>query len=268
MNEQSNKTLRTGNKIPIIGLGTWQLTDDTPDTVAHALRVGYRMIDTSGDYGTQPGIAKGLKRSGKNREDYYIVTKVEETDDAYQKTVRDLQELELDYADLMLIHRPPRNGAGVELWQGLIKAKQDGLTKDIGVSNYTEELIEDLIAANGEVPVVNQIEWSPFGHSLDMLRFCADHDILIQAYSPLTRSNRLHDKHLEEIASHYNKTPAQLLVRWNMQLGTVPIVKANHYLHQEENINVFDFAISEADMETLDGLNERYSALGASLAYA
>ncbi|WEX74355.1 aldo/keto reductase [Sinorhizobium numidicum] len=254
--------LHTGNRMPVLGVGTWQLTNDTAGTIATALTLGYRMIDTSGDYGTQPGIADGINRSGMERADFYLVTKVEEVGDAYQATRKNLDELQLDYADLMLIHRPPRTGAGEDLWRSLIRAKGDGLAKDIGVSNYSTDLIDALIDATGEVPTVNQIEWSPFGYSDDMLRYAMEKHIVIQAYSPLTRTKRLRDERLSEIATKYGKSPAQLLIRWNLQRATVPIPKANQRQHLEENIDVFDFEISEHDLETLNGLNERYSSLG------
>jgi 2,5-diketo-D-gluconate reductase A len=225
------------------------------------------MIDTSGDYGTQPGIADGIKKSQAKRDGFYLVTKIEETDDAYEAAKKNLKELKLDYADLILIHRPPESDAGVDLWRGLLQAKSEGLAKDIGVSNYQERQIDELIHETGERPVVNQIEWSPFGHSLDMLEYCRDNEILIQAYSPLTRSERLDDQGLQELAEKYNKSPAQILTRWNLQLGTIPIVKANQIEHLKENIDVFDFELSDDDMATLNSMNEDYSALGASLQY-
>ncbi|HVX57451.1 MAG TPA: aldo/keto reductase, partial [Candidatus Saccharimonadales bacterium] len=166
MNAQSRITLRSGNKMPIMGLGTWKLTRDTADTVAKALELGYRMIDTSGDYGTQPGVGEGIRRSGIGRDEVYLVTKVEETDDAYEATLRNLRELQLDHADLVLIHRPPADEVGLELWRGLIRAKQEGLARDIGVSNYSIDQLQALTDATGETPAVNQIEWSPFGHSM------------------------------------------------------------------------------------------------------
>jgi 2,5-diketo-D-gluconate reductase A len=263
MDRQSTVTLHSGNEMPVLGLGTWQLTDNTAGTVEAAMRLGYRMIDTSGDYGTQPGIGDGLRRPGMKREKVYLVTKVEETDEAYEATRKDLDELQTAYADLMLVHRPPDRGAGEELWRGLIRAKQDGLTRDIGVSNYSVDLIEDLIEATGETPAVNQIEWSPFGHSEQMLQYCNDRKIVIQAYSPLTRTRRLDDEPLQSIASHYNKSPAQLLIRWNLQRGTVPLPKANRTKHLEEDLDVFDFEINAKDMAALNGLNERYSSLGS-----
>ncbi len=254
--------LRTGNEMPVMGLGTWLLNHDTAGTVAYALGLGYPMIDTSSDYRTQPGIGAALRISGTARDRIYISTKVEETDDAYERTKFDLKELGLDFADLMLIHRPPPAGAGVRLWRGLIRARNEGLARDIGVSNYSPELIERLIDATDEAPAVNQIEWSPFGHSEKMRRYCDELGIIIQAYSPLTRATRLGDERLVRIAQKYGKSPTQILIRWNIDQGAVPIPKANQRRHLEENIDVFDFEIARSDLRLLNSLNEHYSSLG------
>lgn len=262
LDETGRKRLLTGNTMPVMGLGTWQLTDDTAETVQTALELGYRLIDTSGDYGTQTGIGQGILRSGAARSDFYLVTKVEETDDAYDAVRRNLEELGLDRADLILLHRPPETGAGEDLWLGLMRAKQEGLATDIGVSNYSTALIDALAESTGETPAVNQIEWSPFGHSEDMLRHAADRGIVIQAYSPLTRTKRLADPTLSALAARYGKTPAQILIRWNLQRGTVPLPKAGRVKHLKENIDVFDFDITEEDMSRLNRLNERFSSLG------
>jgi len=264
---QSTATLHTGHKMPLLGLGTWQLTHDTPGAIQNAIHLGYRMIDTSGDYGTQPGIGKGLRRADIDRSTLYVVTKVEETDNAYTAARKNLAELGLEYADLMLIHRPPKDNVGEDLWQGLMRVQREGLTRDIGVSNYSVGDIEELVAATGEVPVVNQIEWSPFGWSREMLDFCQLNTIHIQAYSPLTRGKQLHNATLAEIAKRHSKTPAQILIRWNLQLGTIPIIKAAQPKHQAENLDVFDFELSDNDMDALGSLNEHYSALGNRLAY-
>ena len=263
MNPQSTVTLHSGSLMPILGLGTWQLTKDTARTVEAAFRLGYRMVDTSGDYGTQPSVGRAIKHSGLNREEIYLVTKIEETDDAYQATRKNLNQLQVAYADLMLIHRPPDSGAGEDLWAGLIRAKKDHLVRDIGVSNYSLKLIETLIDATGETPTVNQIEWSPFGHSDDILKYCQQHKIIIQAYSPLTRTKRLDDEALRTIASKYDKTSAQLLIRWNLQRGTVPLPKANQIEHLKENMHVFDFEINSHDMASISDLDDRYSSLGS-----
>lgn len=267
MDIHTTRTLNSGGEMPLIGLGTWELTHSTREVIIEALRLGYPMIDTSGDYGTQPAIGRGIQDSGVSRDSVYIVTKIEEDDDALEATKRNLEELGVLYADLILIHRPPQDGIGSELWTGLIQAQKDGFTKDIGVSNYSSEQIQTLADETGVMPSVNQIEWSPFGYSLDMLDYCNDHGIIVQAYSPLTRSTLLGNDALEEVARHYGKTSAQLLIRWNLQLGTVPLPKANDVEHLKENIDVFDFEIDKEDMAYLCSFNETYSALGTKLSY-
>jgi 2,5-diketo-D-gluconate reductase A len=267
MDVRSTLPLRTGNRIPVFGLGTWQLTDHTAETISRALELGYPMIDTSSDYGTQPGIAEAIRRAGAPRDSFYLVAKVEETDDAYQATRDNLAELDLEYADLVLIHRPPEDGVGAGLWEGLLEARNDGLANDIGVSNYSMEQIRALVAASDEVPAVNQVEWTPFGFSRDLLEACRKEGIVIQAYSPLTRAQRLDSRALARVAERYGKTPAQVLIRWNLQRGTVPIPKANRAEHLEENLAVFDFELAGEDMAALDALNEEYSSLG-TLPYA
>ena len=263
MDSDTTVRLHTGRSMPMLGLGTWQLTRDTAGTVEEALRLGYRMIDTSGDYGTQPGIGEALRRTDVRRDDIYLVTKVEENEDAYEATQRNLDELGLEWADLMLIHRPPRTGAGRELWEGLIRARDEGLAVDIGVSNYSIEQIDELISSTGETPAVNQIEWSPFGWSREMLDFCARHGIVIQAYSPLTRARRLDNERVRSVAARHGRTPAQVLLRWSLQRGAVPLPKANRRDHLAENLQALEFELSGTDLDVLNSLNEAYSSLGS-----
>lgn len=229
--------------------------------------MGYRLIDTSGDYGTQVGIGEALRRSEVDRDDVYLITKIEEDENAYDSSRRNIDELGVDYADLILIHRPPSSGPGNELWDGLRRARDAGLTRDIGVSNYAIHQIEGLADTTGEVPAVNQIEWSPFGWSRQMLDYCHEHHILVQAYSPLTRTERLDEDTLVRIADEYDKSPAQILLRWNLQLGTVPLPKANEHEHLVENLDVFDFQLAVEHMDELGRINEQWSALGPSPQY-
>lgn len=255
--------LNTGRTMPVLGLGTWQLTHDTAGTIAAALKLGYPMIDTSGDYGTQPGIAEGVKKAGVARGEYYLVTKVEEDEDPHDSLHKSLRELDTDHANLVLIHRPPDDPAVAEnIWRGLIRAREAGLTHDIGVSNFSAEEIDALIDATGETPAVHQIEWSPFGFSDEMRAYARDRNIVLQAYSPLTRETRLDDPVLADIGARHGKSPAQVLIRWDLQRGVAPIPKANRRAHLEEDIDVFDFELSSAEMAALDKLNESYSALG------
>lgn len=265
---QSTISLRSGRTMPVLGLGTWQLTKDTAGTVVEALRLGYRLIDTSGDYGTQPAIGQAIQASEVPREEIFFVTKVEEDEDAHEAARRNIEEAGLDVADLILIHRPPDQGAGVELWEALLRARDSGLAHDVGVSNYTVEQMDALAEATSELPAVNQIEWSPFGWSPDMLRYCRARQIVIQAYSPLTRSERLRDPALTRIATAHRKTAPQVVLRWSLQLGVVPLPKANRHEHLVENADVFDFELTEAELEEIGELNEHYSALGSSLTYA
>ncbi len=257
----SCRILPSGNRMPLLGLGTWQLNAHTVDAIGSALELGFRMLDTSADYHTQRGIGDAIKACGLERDSMYIITKVDPQEDAYAATRKSLAQLKLNYVDLVLIHRPPEDGAGEAAWQGLRRAKREGLVHDIGVSSYSIDCIEELVYRTGEMPAVNQVEWSPFGHSPRMLDFCRDNDIIIQAWSPLTRATRLNDDKVGAMAARYGKTPAQLLIRWNLQLGVVPLPKANQVPHQRDNLSVFDFEITAQDMVRLNGLNEHYSAL-------
>jgi 2,5-diketo-D-gluconate reductase A len=257
----SNALLRSGHEMPLLGLGSWMLTTHTAETVQHAFELGYRMVDTSADYKTQSGIGRAIRRHGVPREYLFVITKVEPDEDGFEATRKNLEEMKLAYADLVLIHEPPRKGVGEELWQGLMRARDEGLTRDIGVCNYKIGQLEALGDATGEMPAVQQLEWTPFGHSLDMLNFCRAQQIIMQAYSPLTRGKRLRDERLLEIATRHRKSPAQVMLRWNLQHGVVPIAKAYREDHQRNNLDVFNFELDELDMATLDGLNEHFSAI-------
>ena len=268
MNAASTISLLNGNKMPVMGLGTWKLTgEDCLRAVSMALELGYRMIDTASNYHNHQEVGQAIKSSRIPRNGIFLTTKVEENDDAFTATQDYLEELQQKYADLMLIHWPPRSGAGEQLWRGLIRARNSGLAKNIGVSNYTIEQMKQLIKTTGEVPAVNQIEWSPFGHSMEMLRFCRDNGIIIQAYSPLTHGERFEEGLIHEMAQKYGKTAAQIVIRWDIQHKIVPVIKATSRQHLKENIGMFDFEISNEDMRALDGLNEEFSALGGRLQY-
>ena len=258
---ESNLTLRNGREMPVLGLGSWMLTTHTAEAVMHAFELGYRMVDTSADYKTQPGIGKAIRLSPMPRESLFVSMKVEEKEDGYEATARNLQELKLAYADLVLIHRAPKTNVGEKVWRGLMRARDEGLARSIGVCSYKVSQLQALAEQTGEMPAVHQVEWSPFGHSLDMLNFCRANDIVLQAYSPLTRGKRLTDERVAGIAMKHGKTPAQVFLRWDLQHGVVPLPKAYREDHQRQNIAVFDFELDPEDMAVLDALNEQYSAL-------
>lgn len=258
----SRKVLASGHTMPLLGLGTAGLTRHTADSIRHAIEAGFRLIDTSHDYHTQRGIGDALKSCGVSRNSLYVVTKVGPDDDSFDALQRNLRELRLDYVDLALVQCPPDHGLAEAAWRGLRRAKRERLTIDIGVANYSIDHIEELVYRSGELPAVNQIEWSPFGHSPQMLDFCRENDIVIQAGSPLTRGTRLNDDQLASMAARYGKTPVQMVLRWNLQLGVVPLPKANTPQHQADNCHVFDFEIVPHDMVRLSALNQHFSVLG------
>jgi 2,5-diketo-D-gluconate reductase A len=258
----SRYILPSGNRMPLLGLGTWELRHRTEEIVTAALDAGYRLFDTSGDYHTQHGIGAALHASGVPRESVYLVTKIEEGEGCQDAARRNLAELRTDYADLVLLRHAGDDGIGETQWRDLRRARSEGMARDIGVTNYSIEQIEELVYRTGEMPAVNQIEWSPFGHSPRMLDFCRDNDIVIQAGSPLTRATRLNDDKIAQMAARYGKTPAQLLLRWSLQMGVVPLPKANTPQHLGENLRAFTFEISAQDMLGLRALNQHYSAQG------
>lgn len=250
-----------GRGMPPIGLGTWQLTNDTAEAVAGAIGAGYRLIDTASDYGSQLGIGRALASTDVPREELFVVAKIEETDEPLGGVTRDLGEMGLGYADLVLIHRPPEDGAGEFLWEGLVRAREEGLAREIGVSNYSAALVDRLAAATGEMPAVNQVEWTPWGHDDALLAHHREAGIAVMAYSPLSRGLRLEEPVPLEIARRTGRTPAQVILRWCLQRGVVPIPKANRIDHARENLDVFGFALEAGDMARLDGLEAGWSAL-------
>ncbi len=255
--------LADGTPMPALGLGTWELSGTgATDAVLHAIDLGYRMIDAACDYGSEAHIREALERSPVDREELFIVDKVEEDEDSYAAARRRCESLGVESLDLCLIHRPPERGPGLDLWRGLERARADGVTRAIGISNYSPEGTKQLLDGCQEPPLVNQIEWTPFGHSAKVLADARGAGIAVQAYSPLTRGERLDDAELTAIGERHGKTPAQVLLRWNLQLGTVPLPKAISPAHLEENADVFDFELDDREMKGLANLNEHFSALG------
>jgi len=254
--------LPSGNRMPLLGLGTRDLNVHTVETLRGALELGYRLIDTAPAFHTQRGVGDALRACGLARDDIFVITKAEPRGDAYAALHKCLAQLRLDHVDLTLLQGPPDRDAGELGWHGLRRAKRDGLTRDIGLCGYAIDCVEELVYYTGELPACNQIEWSPFGHSPRMLDFCRDNGILILAASPLTHARRLNDDRLGNMAARYGKTPAQLVIRWNLQLGVVPLPKANHSAHLRENLGVFDFEITPPDMARLNAFNQHYSWRG------
>jgi len=260
---KSSKRLYNAANIPIFGLGTY-LNDNgqqTIDTILHALEIGYRHIDTAAMYENEKEVGAAIRETAIAREEIFVTTKLWNSDHGYDNTLRafssSLDLLGLDYVDLYLIHWPVEN-IRLESWRALEKLYNEGLCKSIGVSNYMERHLVELLDNSSVIPMVNQVEFSPFLYLKELQNYCESKGITLESYSPLTKGYKLNDPNLTDIAGRYNRSTSQILIRWCLQKGVVVIPKSSQKEHIKENADVFDFNISEADMAALDNLNENY----------
>jgi len=257
----SRLPLNDGHSIPAIGLGVYQAPagQGTRSAVRNALQAGYRHIDTAAIYGNESDVGQAIIDSGIARADVFVTTKLWNQQQGYASAQRALEHslrlLRMEYVDLYLIHWPV-SGKRDESWRALEKLQADGRTRSIGVSNYTVHHLQDLLAKSKTVPAVNQVEFSPFLYQRDLLAFCEARHIQLEAYSPLARARRLRDPTLIDIAQRHRKTPAQIMVRWSLEMGLVVIPKSVRPERILENASVFDFSLSPMDHERLAGLNE------------
>ncbi len=258
---QSVGLLNNGVKIPRLGLGVYQAPpgESTLRAVKYALKIGYRHIDTAWLYGNEIDVGRAIRESGIEREEIFITTKVWNSDQGYQSTLaacdRSLKLLGLPYVDLYLIHWPVE-GRGKDTWKAMIKLLREGKTRAIGVSNYEIFHLQDIFQNFDVIPSINQVEFHPFLFQEKLLEFCKNSNIQLEAYSPLTRGQRLNHHILVGLAKKYGKSSAQILIRWNLQHGLVVIPKSIHENRIRENIQVFDFQLEETDMKLLNSLNE------------
>ena len=257
-----------GVKMPILGLGTF-LSEPGPTTrqaVMWALEVGYRHIDTARIYDNERDVGKGVRESGLRRAEVFITTKVWNDDQGYDSALRaceaSLKRLGTDYVDLYLIHWPvPQKRR--ETWRALIRLWEEKTARAIGVSNFMIRHLDELLGTSDVVPAVNQVEISPFIQRKALVDYCRSKGIVVEAYSPLSRGQRLKDPRLVAMAKKYGKTPAQIALRWVIQQGIVAIPKSVHRERIVENAAIFDFAIDEKDMAEIARWDEHYSVLEA-----
>ena len=258
---ESRLPLNDGQSIPALGLGVYQSPAGriTYESVSHALSVGYRHIDTAAIYGNESDVGRAILDSGIARSEVFVTTKLWNQQQGYDSALkaldRSLALLKMEYVDLYLVHWPVP-GKRDDSWRALEKLKADGRAKSIGVSNYTVHHLQDLLSKSKTVPAVNQVEFSPFLYQKDLLTFCKAHAIQLEAYSPLARGERFKDPTLVDIAKRHQKSPAQIMVRWALELGLVVIPKSVRPGRILENASVFDFELSPMDRERLAGLNE------------
>jgi diketogulonate reductase-like aldo/keto reductase len=256
-------TLRNDTIVPQIGLGVWQAADgdEVESAVLAALNAGYRMIDTASVYGNEAGVGRAIKKSGIDRSEIFITTKLWNSDQGYHKTLaafdESLRKLDLDYIDLYLIHWPtPARGLYKETWKAFEKLYADGHVKAIGVSNFHVSHLDDLLTTATVVPMVNQIELHPYLPQHELREYGKLHNIAIESWSPIGGSggSLLSEPILSSIGSVYNKSPAQIVIRWHIQNGLIVIPKSVHQDRITQNFDVFDFHLSHEDMESIDHL--------------
>lgn len=268
MTDQLFITLNDGARIPQVGLGVWQTpNDEAAPAVKAALDAGYRHVDTAAVYENEEGVGEGIRQSGLARSDIFLTTKLWNNDQGYEQTLKafeaSLKRLGTDYVDLYLIHWPSAHrGLFVDTWKALVKLKEEGRAKSIGVSNFYPEHIEKIVAETGVTPVINQIELHPDFQQRETRAFHEKHKIATQSWSPLGQGKLLGHPVIAEIAQKLGRTPAQVIIRWHIDNGLVVIPKSVTPSRIVENFKVFDFQLSPEDLQKLNGLDDAGARIG------
>ncbi len=256
--------LNDGNKMPQIGLGVWKARDgkEVQQAVATALDDGYRLIDTAAAYGNEVGVGRTIRESDVERKDIFVTTKLWNGDQGYDSALRafdtSLDKLGLDYIDLYLIHWPmAKMGKYIETWKAFAEIQKSGRVKSIGVSNFRIQDLDELIYQTGIVPAVNQIELHPLMQQESLRNYCIAKGIHVESWSPIggSGSDLLSDPTITKLAKKHHKSPAQIIIRWHIQEGLIVIPKSVHAERIKENIDVFDFALDDEDMQEIEFMN-------------
>ena len=257
----SKVLLNDGLEVPAIGFGTYMLNGaDGVNAIKNAIDIGYRLLDTAFNYENEGAVGKAVRQSSIPREELLICSKLPGRHHAYQEAIHTIQESlyrgGLEYYDLYLIHWPnPRVNLYVEAWQALIEAKKQGLIRSIGVCNFLPEHIDRLIKETDVKPSINQIELYPYFNQEEQRRWHTAHGIVTESWSPLGRGNSvLKDEKIVDIATAYRKSTSQVILRWHIQSGAIPIPKASSQKHQRDNLDIFDFQLTEEEMSVISGL--------------
>lgn len=257
MNPQDDtRLLVDANEIPVLGLGVWQVPGgpECVNAVRWALEAGYRHIDTAQAYHNEESVGRALRESGVPREQVFITTKfLPRRRDPVAQLEMSLRRLGVEQIDLYLVHWP--EGSATRAWSGLERARELGLARSIGVSNFSAAELETVIAAGAILPVVNQVEVNPQHYRRGLLDVCARHSVAVEAYSPLGTGRSLADPAVGRIAEQAGRSPAQVLLRWGLQRDLIVISKSVHRARIQENAQVFDFALSPEAMAELDALD-------------
>src|SRR3954471_3986124 len=252
-------TLPQGTRMPLLGLGTWQIKgDDAVRATSSALEAGYRHLDTATVYGNEGEVGRALAESGVRRDDVFVTTKCPPNRAGRELDIlrESLELLQTDHVDLWLIHWPAKGSANTDMWRAFIEAREAGLAREIGVSNFDVSLLDDVTKATGAAPAVNQIEWSPLLFDSETLAEHRARDIALEGYSAL-RGGTLEHPAILEIAKRTGRTPAQVIVRWHLQHDVIVIPKSVHADRIRSNADVAGFSLTDEDMATLDALGSR-----------
>lgn len=260
-NLQSKKTLHNGIEIPYVGLGVFQMKDprETVEAVKTAIDSGYLSVDTAAVYENEESVGEGVKESRARREDLFITSKVWNSDQGYDTTLKafetSLKKLDMDYMDLYLIHWPV-DGKYNDTWKALERLYSEGLVKSIGVSNFHQHHLEDLMKNSNEKPVINQIECHPRLNQEKLRAFCQEENIAVEAWSPIAQGRVLDEPTLKQIAEKHGKSSAQIILRWHLQNDVVIIPKSVHANRIKENADLFNFQLSTDEMNQINDLNQ------------
>lgn len=268
MTAQTFLKLNDGRLMPQVGLGVWQSpADTTADTVATAIGAGYLAIDTASAYRNEPGVGEGVRRSGVARDKLFITTKLWNENQGYDAALtafdKSLERLGLDHVDLYLIHWPaPAQDLYVDSWKALVRLREEGRAKSIGVSNFNIPHLERVIGETGVTPAANQIELHPRFQQPELRAFHAETGIVTTSWSPLGQGKLLEDPVIAGIAAKHGKTPAQVIIRWHVDLGLTVIPKSVTPARIVSNLDVFGFALDSADLAALEGLHAADGRIG------
>lgn len=256
-------TMNDGHQIPAVGLGTYQIRGgEGLDQILTAIQDGYRLLDTSTNYDSEGIVGEAIRRSGIPRSEFFVTTKLPGKYHHYEDALMMIQEslfrMGLDYFDLYLIHWPlPKRGLYVEAWKAMVTAQKLGLIRSIGVSNFEPEHLDKIIDETGVTPAINQIEIHPYWVQERMVKANQERGILTEAWSPLGRgSDALKEAVITELAEKYGKTTAQVILRWHAQRGIIPIPKSRNIQHQRENLAIFDFELTQTEIERINLLEK------------
>jgi 2,5-diketo-D-gluconate reductase A len=248
--------LADGNRMPLLGLGVWQVPnrEECVNAVRWALELGYRHIDTAQAYGNEESVGEGLRESGVRRDEVFITTKFfPSRTDPVAELERSLERLGVDSVDLYVIHWP--EGGPTWAWPGMEQARELGYTRSIGISNFSAGEVRELLGTANVPPVVNQVQFSPYEYRKALLDYCAQNGIALEAYSPLGTGRHLSSETARRIADRHGRTPAQVLLRWSIEREIPVIPKSTHHERIAENAQIFDFTLTDEDIEELDALD-------------